>query len=109
MSTKKSMRSIMARITGQHRPRLTIRPDYDYVFVSGNGEDAKGQYLRGKLSLFVPEGQNITSVQLKLTSRMWLGDHKVDAEEAVKWQRRESTVHRWEPFNVVDKIGELFK
>ncbi|KAF5620182.1 HECT-type ubiquitin ligase-interacting creD [Fusarium sp. NRRL 52700] len=109
MSTKKSMRSIMARITGQHRPRLTIRPDYDYVFVSGNGEDAKGQYLRGKLSLFIPEGQNITSVQLKLTSRMWIGDHKVDAEEAVKWQRRESTVHQWKPFNVVDKIGEPFK
>ncbi|KAF4953212.1 hypothetical protein FGADI_6187 [Fusarium gaditjirri] len=87
----------------------TKRPDYDYVFVSGNGEDAKGQYLRGTLSLFIPEGQNITSVQLKLTSRMWLGDHKVDAEEAVKWQRRESTVHQWEPFNVVDKIGEPFK
>ncbi|KAF4343550.1 HECT-type ubiquitin ligase-interacting creD [Fusarium beomiforme] len=109
MSTKKSMRCLMARITGSHRPRLTIQPDYDYVFVSGTGDDAQGQYLRGNLSLFIPEGQSITNVQLKLTCRMWLGDHKVDTEDEVKWQRHENTVHQWEPFNVVDKVGVPFK
>ena len=34
MSTKKSMRSIMARITGQHRPRLTIR----YILLSQHAD-----------------------------------------------------------------------
>ncbi|KAF4456362.1 hypothetical protein F53441_1521 [Fusarium austroafricanum] len=110
MATKKSMRIFMSKLTGSYRPRISIRPDYDYVFVSGHGDEAKGQYLRGKLSLFVPEGYSIESVGLKLTSRMWLGsDHRVETEDEVKWQQRETTVHQWDSFNITEKSGHSSK
>jgi hypothetical protein len=92
MAIKSSMRSLLAKVAGPRRLRITIkyvfdaqlynqpfclltvsRPDHDYVFLSGYGAEAQGQYLRGKIILFVPEKQHLQGVQLKFTSRMWLG------------------------------------
>ncbi|RGP67647.1 hect-type ubiquitin ligase-interacting cred [Fusarium sporotrichioides] len=103
---KSSMRLLLANVTGPRRLNITIRPDQDYVFLSGNGAEAQGQYLRGKISLFVPEKQHVQGVQLKFTSRMWLGDHVAPKEDSVKWQHREETIHTWNPFLVSDQIGK---
>ncbi|GKU07142.1 hect-type ubiquitin ligase-interacting protein cred [Fusarium langsethiae] len=103
---KSSIRSLLAKVTGPRRLNITIRPDQDYVFLSGNGAEAQGQYLRGKISLFVPEKQHVQGVQLKFTSRMWLGDHVAPTEDSVKWQHREETIHTWNPFLVSDRIGK---
>ncbi|KAH6951400.1 hypothetical protein DER45DRAFT_635441 [Fusarium avenaceum] len=109
MTLKPSLRSLLAKVTGARRARILIKPDCDYVFISGHGDEARGGYLRGKILLFVPEDQKVQGVQLKFTSRMWLGDHKVQTEDEVKWQHRETTVHQWDAFTTTDQVGKPSK
>ncbi|XEV03046.1 hypothetical protein FSHL1_008333 [Fusarium sambucinum] len=106
MTVKSSMRSLLAKVTGPRRLSVTIKPDHDYVFLSGHGAEAQGQYLRGNVALFVPEGQHPQGVQLKFTSRMWLGNHTAPTENVAKWQHKEETIYNWSPFLVADQIGK---
>ncbi|KAJ4024918.1 hypothetical protein NW752_002372 [Fusarium irregulare] len=85
---------------------IALGPDCDYVFLTGYGPEAQGQYLRGKVSLFVPEKQHVQTVQLKFTSRMWLGDHAAPTEATTKWQHKEQTILTWSPFEITDQTGK---
>ncbi|KAM0371843.1 hypothetical protein ACHAPY_009788 [Fusarium culmorum] len=106
MAIKSSMRLLLAKVTGPRRLNITITPDHDYVFLTGHGSESNGQYLRGNVALFVPEKQCVLGVQLKFTSRMWLGDHASPTENAARWQHKEETIHTWNPFYVADQIGK---
>ncbi|WZH49621.1 hypothetical protein QYS62_010824 [Fusarium acuminatum] len=101
MTFKPSIRSFFAKLMGPGRARILIKPDCDYVFVSGYGDEARGGYLRGKILLFVPEDEKVQGVQLKFTSRMWLG---VRAEDEVKWQHHETTVFQWDTFTTTNQV-----
>ena len=48
------------------------RPECDYVFLRGYGEEAVGQYLRGKVTLSVREGESVKGVQLRLSRQISL-------------------------------------
>ncbi|KAF4990269.1 hypothetical protein FGRMN_8577 [Fusarium graminum] len=109
MTIKPTMRSLLAKLTGPRRARISIKPVCDYVFISGHGDEAQGGYVRGQLQLFVPDGQEVQSVQLKFTSRMWLGDHKVQTEGEVKWQDRKATIYQWDEFTIDDQAGRASK
>ncbi|RGP77142.1 hect-type ubiquitin ligase-interacting cred [Fusarium longipes] len=104
---KPTMRSLLAKVTGPRRLHITIKPDHDYIFLSGYGIEAQGQYLRGKIVLFVPQKQHVQGLQLKFTSRMWIGDHATATEEAVKWQHKEETIHAWSPFHITGQTAKL--
>ncbi|KAF5680032.1 O-dinitrobenzene, calcium zinc resistance protein [Fusarium heterosporum] len=105
MIIKPTMRSLLAKLTGPRRARVSIKPVCDYVFISGHGDEAQGGYLRGQLQLFVPDGQEVQSIQLKFTSRMWLGDHKAQAEGEVKWQDCKATIYQWDDFTIDNQVG----
>ncbi|KAM0346268.1 hypothetical protein ACHAPU_005695 [Fusarium lateritium] len=109
MTVKPTMRSLLAKLTGPRRVRISIKPVCDYVFVNGHGDEAHGDYLRGKLHLFVPDGQEVHGVQFKFTSRMWLGNHKAQTESEVKWQDRKTTIHQWDDFTTANQVCHPFK
>ncbi|KAL6400066.1 putative HECT-type ubiquitin ligase-interacting protein creD [Ilyonectria robusta] len=99
------MRSFLKRFIGAPKARLTIRPACDFVFLFGSGEEARGQYLRGKLILFEPNGESILGVRLRMTGRILLGDHQADTDESAKWLSKELFFHQWEPFLTEDQIS----
>ncbi|KAJ4256229.1 hypothetical protein NW762_009308 [Fusarium torreyae] len=109
MAPKLSMGSFLAKLTGPKRARVTISPVSDHIFITGHGDEARGQFLRGKVSLFLPESQKVRGVQLKMVGRRWLGDHKAKTEDEVKWQTSETIVHQWDPFVVTDQIAQPIK
>ncbi|KAH8889055.1 hypothetical protein GQ53DRAFT_843138 [Thozetella sp. PMI_491] len=93
------MRSFLSRLTGTPRARILIKPDHEYVFLSGYGEDAQGEYLRGKVCLVLPKGEHVEGVQLRFTGRLALCDHKADDySDLERWKSEEFYVHQWEPF-----------
>ncbi|KAH7137075.1 hypothetical protein B0J13DRAFT_640817 [Dactylonectria estremocensis] len=103
------MRSFLKRLTGAPKIRVTIRPACDYVFLSGSGEEARGQYLWGKVILFVPNGKSALRVQLKMTGRILLGDHRdhqARADVSNKWISKETFFHQWEPFLTEGETSE---
>ncbi|KAI5459322.1 hypothetical protein BGZ63DRAFT_360969 [Mariannaea sp. PMI_226] len=100
------MRSLLARITGTPRARATIRPASDHVFLSGYGEEARGQYLWGKVVLFLPKGEGIKGVRLKMTGRITMGDHLASACTSTLWETSDFVLHEWEPFLTQGRAGE---
>lgn len=48
------------------------RPEHDYVFLRGYGDEAVGQYLRGKVTLSVRDGESAKGVQLRLVRQISL-------------------------------------
>ncbi|KAH7147013.1 hypothetical protein B0J13DRAFT_664882 [Dactylonectria estremocensis] len=99
------MRSFLARVTGTPRARLKILqalklPDCDYVFLSGHGEEARGQYLRGKAFLTLAKGEHVKGVHLKMTGRLSLQHHGADKFDSNKWEINDFFLHEWDPFLV---------
>ncbi|KAK0392516.1 hypothetical protein NLU13_2011 [Sarocladium strictum] len=87
------MRSLLGRLTGLSRGRLRILPEFDYVILSGHGDEARGQYLRGKVTLTVAPGTLVKGVDLRLVKTCRRGHHS-DASKHETSQR----VHQWHPF-----------
>ncbi|KAF4975103.1 hypothetical protein FZEAL_8051 [Fusarium zealandicum] len=94
------MWSFLAKLTGTPRARVTIKPDCDYLFLSGQGEEAHGQYIRGKVLLALSGDEAVQGVQLKLTGHFWMGDHDADTDEAAGWKSTDFLVHEWGLFKV---------
>ncbi|RSM09306.1 hypothetical protein CEP52_004153 [Fusarium oligoseptatum] len=107
------MRSLLARITGTPPVRVKIRPECDYVFLRGHGEEAVGQYLRGKVTLSVRDGESIRGVQLKLSRQISMWDHKTGSGDETKVEA--SVVHEWDSFlaegrpTEVSRTGRVFE
>ncbi|KAJ4210914.1 hypothetical protein NW759_012947 [Fusarium solani] len=99
------MRSLLARITGTPPVRVKIRPECDYVFLRGYGDEAVGQYLRGKVSLSVREGESVKGVQLRLCRQISLWDHKTGPGNEKKVEA--SVVHEWDSFLVEGQPSEV--
>ncbi|KAI8716915.1 Arrestin-C domain-containing protein [Fusarium sp. LHS14.1] len=99
------MRSLLARITGIPPVRVKIRPECDYVFLRGHGEEAVGQYLRGKVTLSVREGESVKGVQLRLSRQISLWDHKTGSGDETRVES--SVVHEWDSFLVKGHPSEV--
>ncbi|KAI9148987.1 alfa-L-rhamnosidase [Paramyrothecium foliicola] len=95
------MRPFLARVCGTPRINVKIRPERDFVFLSGHGDDARGDYLRGKITLFVAKGESVEGVQMKMVSR-FIQEH---SEDRAEWKFEESILHQWEPFMIGNGTG----
>ncbi|KAH7310746.1 hypothetical protein B0I35DRAFT_78445 [Stachybotrys elegans] len=87
------MRSIFTCLGYSSPSKIRIRPSNDYVFLSGYGEDARGEYLRGTVALYQPKGTPCRGIQMKLVGRILRGHHGPS-------QTEDFTVHQWKPFLV---------
>ncbi|RSL58856.1 hypothetical protein CEP54_007567 [Fusarium duplospermum] len=99
------MRSLLARITGTPPVRVKIRPECDYVFLRGYGEEAVGQYLRGKVTLSVRHGESVRGVQLRLSRQISLWDHKTGSGDETRVEA--SVLHEWDSFLVEGQPSEV--
>ena len=115
------MHSLLAKLRGGSRGRLIVRPDCDYVFLSGQAQDAQDQYLRGKIVLYVPNGDCMVNVHLAVVGRSsiryvqrqvhasGLVDDTTSAHRPMIFERetREFVLHRWERSNTRESVSRL--
>ncbi|KAL6900432.1 hypothetical protein GGI43DRAFT_427508 [Trichoderma evansii] len=74
------------------------RPERDFVFLTGEGDFAHGDYLRGKVVLFVSRGDRIKGVQLRMTGRVRFRDHITSSCGSAQWENGDELLHQWDPF-----------
>ncbi|KAM5375805.1 hypothetical protein ACJZ2D_005861 [Fusarium nematophilum] len=93
------MRSFLAKLTGASHPLATIRPDKDVVFLSGFGRQAQGDFIRGTVTLAVPEAHDIQGIQLEMIGSLAIGSHEPNGE-AGSWTRSRIFSHQWDPLTL---------
>ncbi|RMJ17801.1 hypothetical protein CDV36_002545 [Fusarium kuroshium] len=101
-----SVHSLLARLIGTPRVRVTIRPDRDFVFLSGVEDEAAGDYIRGTLALCLLDDQPVQDVQLEMIGEIAIASHKSNTDEQVgSWLRSVIFSYKWEPFTFTTAHG----
>ncbi|KAH7169874.1 hypothetical protein EDB81DRAFT_636186 [Dactylonectria macrodidyma] len=93
------MRSFLAKLTGASHPRVTIRPDKDVVFLSGFGQEARGDFIIGTVTLAVPDAHDVQGIQLEMIRSLAIGSHEPN-EESGSWTRSRIISHQWDPLTL---------
>ncbi|KAF5005113.1 hypothetical protein FDECE_8433 [Fusarium decemcellulare] len=94
------MRSFLAKLTGANHARVTIRPDRDFVFLSGSGPEARGGYVQGIAELSVPGDQHVDGIQLEMTGTIAIRAHEFDTTDSGSWHKSTIFSHQWNPLTL---------